>query len=169
MKLNKEQQQLVTDNFNMLYDFQHKFGIDDEDFDLLMIGLCKAALTYDDNYAFSTYAYKCMMQEIQNAWRKNHLHRIPPELIISYNKIINEDGTELIDIIGNSLSEYSISGKLMYEEMSALFDKEQNDIFNYLILGYSQVEIGKIMGITKQRINQKVGKIRDIVSKYLSQ
>jgi RNA polymerase sigma factor (sigma-70 family) len=169
MKLNKQQQQLVTDNFNLTYDFQHKYGISEDDFDLLMIGLCKAALTYDDTYAFSTYAYKCMLTEIFNEVRKDHMYRIPPELIVSYNKTIDDDDTELIEIISNSLSEYNIDGGIIYKEISELFNDEQNDIFKYLILGYTQVEIGKIMGVTKQRINQKVEKMRDIVTKYLNQ
>lgn len=60
--LNKEQQKLVETNHNLIYSFAKSNNIDVEEFyDVLAIGLCKAALVYDENKGmFSTLAYKCM-------------------------------------------------------------------------------------------------------------
>lgn len=54
-----QQEKLVVDNYNLMYFYLHKFGYSiDEYIDVAMIGLCKAALTYDPDKgaAFSTWA-----------------------------------------------------------------------------------------------------------------
>ncbi len=64
--LSKDQQDLVSDNHNLIYSYANKMNLDiNEYYDLLAIGLCKAAKMYDPNrgYAFSTYAYFVMRNE----------------------------------------------------------------------------------------------------------
>ena len=60
--LTPEQQKLVADNHNLIYSFAIKSKIDvAEYYDVLALGLCKAALYHDGvSGKFSTLAYKCM-------------------------------------------------------------------------------------------------------------
>lgn len=168
MKLNEKQQKLVTDNYNLLYDYQHKFNISEEDVDLLMIGLCKAAATYNGSAAFSTYAYKCMRTEIYYEWRKRKsVSAIPIDKTVHYNKHIDDSGTELLDIIANSMSDNFICEKLLCEEVSKELEATDRLIFRYLRAGYRQTEIAQKLGVSRQRINQRVQKIRDIVMQHL--
>jgi DNA-directed RNA polymerase specialized sigma subunit len=70
-KLNAEQKQLVADNHNLIYGYAHKKKLDlDEYYDILALGLCRAALSFDSNKSsFQTYAYMIMGSEV-NAHRR---------------------------------------------------------------------------------------------------
>ena len=60
--LSQEQQKLVADNHNLIYSFARKHKIDvGEYYDVLALGLCKAAMYHDGvSGKFSTLAYQSM-------------------------------------------------------------------------------------------------------------
>lgn len=60
--LTPEQQKLVADNHNLIYSFAYKYKIDvGEYYDVLALGLCKAAMYHDGiSGKFSTLAYRSM-------------------------------------------------------------------------------------------------------------
>ena len=99
-ELNYEQQQLAEQNHNLIYSFAKSRKLDlEEYYDVLAIGLCKAALVYDENKAtFSTLAYKCMNNEYNKIIRGQTVQRkIPDNLISSLDAVISvseEDGSE---------------------------------------------------------------------------
>lgn len=70
--LNEKQKNLVEENYNLIYKYAKDHKLDIEEFSgLLSIGLCKAALNYDsDKTKFSTFAYRCMGNEVSNYLRK---------------------------------------------------------------------------------------------------
>jgi DNA-directed RNA polymerase specialized sigma subunit len=70
--LNEKQKSLVEENYNLTYKYAKDHKLDIEEFSgLLSIGLCKAALNYDsDKTKFSTFAYRCMGNEVSNYLRK---------------------------------------------------------------------------------------------------
>lgn len=71
--MTKEQEQLVTDNHNLIYFFLNKWGkiLEYSDmtdyYDICAIGLCKAAITYDSSkdVKFATYAAICIENAIK--------------------------------------------------------------------------------------------------------
>lgn len=69
--LNEKQKNLVEENYNLIYKYAKDHKLDMEEFSgLLSIGLCKAALNYDsDKTKFSTFAYRCMGNEVSNYLR----------------------------------------------------------------------------------------------------
>ena len=72
-QLTPEQQKLVTDNHNLIYSLANAKNIDlDEYYDVLAIGLCKAAITFDETKSkFSTYVYACMYNSYKCELRNN--------------------------------------------------------------------------------------------------
>ena len=64
--LNDEQRKIVENNHDLIYGYAHKMGISiDEYYDILAIGLCKAAKAFDESKGrFSTLAYCCMKNEM---------------------------------------------------------------------------------------------------------
>ena len=92
------EQKLAEDNHNLIYDFAKKKNLVVEDYyGLLAIGLCNAATSYssDDNNTFSTYAYSCMQNVINNYWKSISRKKIiPKENILSYNAITDSEGNE---------------------------------------------------------------------------
>ena len=64
---------LIEENHNLIYSYLHKMRLDIEEYyDLAAIGLCKAANNFDETkgFKFSTYAYRCMNNEVLNQIRK---------------------------------------------------------------------------------------------------
>lgn len=73
MALTDVQQTLVEENHNLIYSFLAQMRLTTEEYyGLAAIGLCKAAQAYQaGTSSFSTYAYRCMYNEIISYWRKN--------------------------------------------------------------------------------------------------
>lgn len=80
--LTPQQQKLVEDNHNLIYSLAYKKNINlDEFYGDLAIGLCKAALAFDENRGkFSTLAYTSMYNEYKIRLRQitaeEQFHRI---------------------------------------------------------------------------------------------
>lgn len=86
--LNAVQQQIVSDNHNLIYSFANRNGVNlDDYYDVLAIGLCKAAMIYDETKGkFSTLAYTAMNNEYKQVLRKLTAQRIIPQ-----DKILSMD------------------------------------------------------------------------------
>ena len=72
MALTETKKRLVEKNHNLIYAFlsQMRLSVDDY-YGLAAIGLCKAADAYQPGKSsFSTYAYRCMHNEIASHWRR---------------------------------------------------------------------------------------------------
>lgn len=79
-KLGPEQEKLVTENIKLVSYFIRKLGIDFKDYDeyqdyvsVAKIGLVNAAIAYkpEKKYAFSTYAGKCIINELYSYIEQN--------------------------------------------------------------------------------------------------
>ena len=67
--MTEKEQKLAEENHNLIYDFAKKRNLVVEDYyGLLAIGLCNAATAYssENENTFSTYAYSCMQNVIND-------------------------------------------------------------------------------------------------------
>lgn len=91
---------LVTDNISIIYDVlkkMHLYNKLDEYYDICIYGLVIAAKTFEPNkgYAFTTYAYKCITNEVlRDIRQKNQNKRKANNNTISLNTTIFDDGSE---------------------------------------------------------------------------
>ena len=138
---------------------------------MLAIGLCKAALVYDENRAtFSTLAYKCMSNEYNKIIKKQIVKRkIPDTLISSLDEVIDisdEDNSEitLYDYIKKDIfpvpDENMIINIMIENFYNYKLTEQEQKVFKLLAQDRTQVEIGKIMELTRSRIGQIVMRIR---------
>ena len=74
-QLTLDQQRIVSENHNLIYSLANKKSINlDEYYDALAIGLCKAAIAFDNTKGkFSTLAYTVMLNEYKqlSIWKQN--------------------------------------------------------------------------------------------------
>ena len=169
MTLTTEQQLLVEENHNLIYDFANKRNlIIDEYYDILAIGLCKAAPNYDINKGkFSTLAYQCMENELKVHWR--HLQSkkvIPEDKIISYNTFrkVGENESLKESFIDSFVGTYSLDDVIIDNMfcnffMSLLNDKEKI-VINYIINGMTSNEIAIKLQCTVRNIYSIKRRIR---------
>lgn len=161
-RLTEEQRQLVSDNHNLIYAYAHKMNLDlDEYYDLLAIGLCLAACSYDPSKGttFSTYAYSAMRNTCYMYWRRNYVssHRIPKELIISYNAPFGDDfgKEELVNRLDDIFGTYDFSPTpVELNEFLKSLKKTERIILHDSYYGYTQTEISQKLGISQSFISR---------------
>ena len=84
-------------NENLIYHILKKYNLSvDEYYDVGVIGLCKAAISYNSNFGFtfSTYACKCIENGVKLEFR-NQSKRIHPDMLIYIDEVDEENNTYL--------------------------------------------------------------------------
>lgn len=175
--LTPKQQQLVADNHNLIYSLANYKHINlDEFYDVLAIGLCKAAAIFDETKGnFSTIAYTVMYNEYKIQLRQLTAARtIPQDKIVSADiKIQSEDRegnpARLIDLIPDetALTEQNVMCDITYRLLMDKLKEDEKEIVMMLLDGVSQVDIAKQMNFSRQYINIKIKRIRDILMQIL--
>lgn len=174
--LTKEQQNLVELNHNLIYKFAKKRNvIVDDYYDILAIGLCKAATIFDKNKGeFSTVAFRCMENELCMYWRhEQRQSAVPEDMILSYDAPIGDEDSDskgsFLDNFADSNSTHDIviSNIMSNMLLSVLNDKEKN-IVEFLDDGLSQVDIAIKLGCTRQNISYCIKQIGKKWTNYLA-
>ena len=131
------------------------------------IGLLKAikSYNYDKGSSFSTYATRCINNEILMLIRseKKHNNQVYLDDAIS----IDKDGNEisLIEVLSDQCEEIEsiVDNKIMFEKILSIINKKLSDrekevvFMRYGICGYSQYtqfEISEILGISRSYISR---------------
>lgn len=171
MKLNDEQRKLVEQNHNLIYSAMRKFGIHRQDFDdyygFAAIGLCKAAIDYDEtrSKSFSTYAYLCIQNEIMVYNKYRFRQRRKGDMnTISYNHMLDdwdEDKNENSFLLKDEENfEKNIIFKLNFQDKCYTLNNKDRMIVDLKSKGYTYQEIAKMFGTSFQAIQQKIKRMR---------
>lgn len=135
------------------------------------IGLCKSALTYKgDKSKFSTYAYKCMFNEVMQDKRKEKsTKRIPQHQIVYYEaelETCDGDTASFLNFIpSNENVESDSLSKIMLDEYSKKLSDRDKQIFFLFGEGYKQREICKIVGCSQPQVSRIKKKLENYLSK----
>ena len=171
-KLNDNQKDLVIKNHNLIYSYAYKKNVSIEEYyDVLAIGLCKAAKTFDSKKGeFSTLAYRCMERELYTQWNSMQKKSvIPHDIIYSYNcrfgNCDNQDDyiENIVDLSSNDTIEYAI---ISSEFANSLTDKEAV-IVRLLMNGMTQNDIAGELGCKRRNVGYHIGQIRKKLNEYL--
>ena len=173
--LTKEQQNLVTENHNLIYEFaKRKHLAIDEYYGILAIGLCQAAQIYDCNYGkFSTVANKCMNNILLSHYQHLSLQRsVPENMILYYDAPKSSDGGSdngcILDNIADSHCTHDIVvGGIMSEILINLLSEKEQMIANMLMNGVTQDKIAEYMGCKRQNIGHYIKQIRKKWNTYM--
>lgn len=126
--------------------------------------MCKAAKTFKEGASeFSTYAFKCMFNEVYSEKRKELYKRtIPESEILYYNVEYENDSGNKVELIDKIQSDYNIENDCIYKitfkkALDKMKDKHK-PIIDLLMQGYKQVEIMKIVGCSQPQISRVMKK-----------
>ena len=152
-------EQLVLDNQKLAYYFAKKFR-NQSDFDDIaqtaMIGLIKAAKTFDENKKrkFSTYASRCIQNEINMYFRKEKKHQRLN--CVSLDELIYDDNGSLL-VIGDTVADTrgSSDPEAIYENTSEL-EKALQIILN-LEPKHARIIILALSGKPRKEIAEEYG------------
>lgn len=156
--LTSTQQKLVEDNHNLIYGVAHKHKISlDEYYDVLAIGLCKAAMQFDESKGqFSTLAYQTMLSEYLSVLRHNKIKSaIPENMVVSMNVKIDNGSENPICLADTIPADDDMEGNIVSKDYvtflcSKLKKQQDKDIVVLLADGMTQTEIAESLGVSRQ-------------------
>lgn len=159
--MTQEQQKLVEDNHNLIYHFLRKYKLEhDKWYDMAAIGLCKAAISYDESISkFSTYAYKVMLNTVFKEKNKEFkLSAIPKHKLSYYDEEYTYKNDEYITFFDtlhscDNTESQAIFNIRLHNFMNNITEKERQ-VLHLTIKGYLQREIGEIMGYSQTHIGR---------------
>lgn len=164
--LNEKQKNLVEESYNLIYKYAKDHKLDIEEFSgLLSIGLCKAALNYDsDKTKFSTFAYRCMGNEVSNYLRKinaaKHLRHDTVYSMEAFDENYDSPISETLLMVSseNIEREYIFKAKFQKE-----YDKLKDQVKNIVALkyhGYTNNEVAEIMNMKASTVSMALKKFK---------
>lgn len=153
-------QQLIEDNMNLVYHVVHRnypTYIDDEDIvQCGMLGLCKAADKWEDGKSqFSTFACKCIRNEIAMEFRKRAKH----QGVLSLDYEVDGDDGDKCAFRDCIVAEEDV-GYIDLDVDSNRLTKRQQEIFELRKQGMTCADIGRKLGVSKQSVWKTDRKIR---------
>lgn len=174
--LTEEQRKLAEENHNLIYKYMGNNDLDfSEWYDLLAIALCRAAYNYDyKSSQFSTFAFNSFkmayLTEIRN--QNTRLKRTNGS-VLSLNTEYNDDddcsGYCLQDIIADDLNlEESTCNKFYIDNIFSVLNKKEIYIISELSNNKTLAEIGRDLGLSKERIRQIKNEAINKISKNIS-
>ncbi len=167
--LTNEQCELITNNHNLIYSYAYKKNVSIQDnYDVLAIGLCKAAKIFNKSKGeFSTLAYCCMENELLEQYRiMQKQSYIPDNLVLSYSRDDVYEQNDLSEYLIDHHASESLSYDIMSSEFEGLLNKKEAVIYRYLLSGLLYNEIADNLGCKKQSIHYHVKNIRKKFNDY---
>lgn len=165
--LNEQQQELVANNHNLIYKYASYKNLPvDEYYDILAIGLCKAALSYDkDKGHFSTIAYLCMHNEVCNYYKSiTKKSTIPENIILSYDVGFNGDDideyTFLETILDEKYNDDFIVNKIITESIIEKLDDKEKKIINLFYIGLNKGKICEVINCSRYILDNHIKSIK---------
>lgn len=172
--LNDEQRNFATENHNLIYSYLSANNLSIEEwYDLAAIGFCKAVLNYDESKGkFSTFAYRCMQNEIYIEKRKQWaIQRADENMVLYYDALIScdDEGNEcsLLSLIPDykqnveKISEVNIGLFNVYSKLNDIGRKA----FHMFLKGYTQKDISVVVGRSRQWVSRFQKKLRTLYDK----
>ena len=177
-----DREQLAKDNINLIYAFMQKYHLIEEDwFGAMSVAYMKAVQSYnpDGGAAFSTYAYQAMYYDLVHTFSQREDNRMAKQLnldpkecrLISLNVRVldSDDSPELQDIVSDPIDCYDdILTNDCYKRFYSKLDERDRRIVDFRLDGLNYREIGRKLGISHERVRQRLEKIREVFDQSFS-
>lgn len=158
--LTKEQRDLVSKNYGLLYGCANKYNLDlEEQYGLLAIGLCRAAETYNASHGctFASWAYTWMLGQVSHDYSPTKRgRRIPKDVIISYDTPVSgsEHGeTHMLDILDDDGCQTNFDAtEAEVEDFIRSLPAKHQVVCRRLMEGHIMDTIGAEIGCTRSNV-----------------
>lgn len=166
--LDAVQQTLVEQNHNLIYSFAKRRNLDlEEYYDLLAIALCEAAEAYQKGEnEFSTFAYACMKNKVNDYWRSSQTQKsIPNDKIVSYDVSEDKDDESssytYLNVMSdeNRTCEDTIFG-IQYRDMLERMNSMERTIVQYLMNDMKLKDIAIKLGVDVHKVSRTREKLK---------
>ena len=174
--------ELILDNLRLVYFVIKKMGLqkyDNDLYDVGLIGLVKAANTFDDGkgFKFNTYAIQCIRNEISMYIRKMYTEHGKANVnTLSLNNVVSDDDGKDIEFIDTIPDDFDMEEHILEKEKRETLLKAIKTLpeREKLILRYyygknqlTQKQIAKIINTTQSNVSRLIirttKKLREII------
>ncbi len=158
--------ELIIENMKLVYYLISKYYptfIGDEDLQQVgMLGLCKAANTWNEEKSkFSTYASKCILNEINFEFKRRKKHNG----VLSLDKELGvEDGA--MKTFGDLIVGEDDVGFVDYKGFLATLSDRQKDVLELSERGFDTDDIADMLDVSTQSVNASKRQIKLKWRKY---
>lgn len=163
-KLTDAQRELAEQHYRYIYYFMQKQNLDEDYFDIVAIGLCKAARSYtkEKGIPFMTYAYTVMLNEVKQEWRRNK-NKIKPSLYFEDSVPATEGDTAFKDILGDPSDRISEleTRMLMKQALSHIKNERDKNIVCMYMNGKRQADIAKCCGLSQSYVSRIIKSVKN--------
>lgn len=158
-------QKLIEENMNLVYFLINKyypsFSADEDIIQAGMLGLCRAANTWDETLStFSTYASKCVLNQICKEFRARKKHY--GTLSLDYEVDTDDGSVPFSDIIEGEQDIDFVDIEPIVKKLAP----REREVFVMLAAGASPSDITHKFGWSRQRIEKIMRKIRLVWRNY---
>lgn len=161
---------LISRYKKRMYGFIHSFfkktyvsGVDYEDyFQECFLVFLKCIEGFDENYNFYKYVESAINKTLIKIYQKEE--KKDKVLSLDYDTV--DKNYNLVDVAKDSEMLYRENEVKLFIEKN--FDELNKAIINYKLEGYNGKEIASLLGVSKKVIYDRLNKIREILSRYLS-
>lgn len=147
----------IRNNENLIYHIIkrnfHWLEHDEDAIQCARIGMFKAWKTFDPDkgYAFATYATKVMLNEVRMYMRRNG--KFSKNEVCHLEDILAEDNDGKVVTLGDRIpcprSSEMYNCEVDYKKIESELSDRDKAIIHYLDLGYTQNDIGEVLGISQ--------------------
>lgn len=162
------QEKLVSENHNLIYSFLKERGLEVEEFyDVAAIGLCSAAIDFDNSVAaFSTFAYSRMWREVAKVVRHENTIKCRPEggLVYYQQEIVDDRGHTVswIDLMpSNDNVEKEVLNKVILEGLRDELSERDRSIIYLVSQGFTQSQVARAVCIAQPHVSRVIRRVRD--------
>lgn len=165
--LTAEQRALVEENHNLIYGYLHKRGLNVDDwYGCCALAMCRAATMYDaEKGAFATYCYTAFSNAIHVVLRDTKRRDEIVKFVSLTTQIRTHGDTETDDIVIQIPVEDPGYDRVETADVQAKTEARLRDtertVLALRLAGLSNAEIGKLLGVTPQRISKRLERIRE--------
>ena len=163
--MTQEQRKLVEENHKLIYYTLNKYKLNPEEYyDILAIGLCKAAIKFDpERSKFSTFAIKVMYNEfLQHDRNENANKRKENKNTLSLNYIMRDPQNqyrkcEFVDLLTDWREPFM---DVIHMNLNDILTKQELLVCKLSYDDYNQTQIAEKLGVTQSYVSRLLKKAR---------
>lgn len=160
--LTDQQRAFAEEHHQLIFSFLYTFHLPCEEwYDVAALGYCKAVTRYESEreQAFSTFAYRVMLNDVRQEMRKERAQKRCAPLTSLQREI--SDGLTLEDTLGYEQRFMEDEPPTAAHTFIRSMSMEQRFIIVLLAAGATHGEIAKKMGVARGQVTKQVKEIRE--------
>ncbi|WP_418427941.1 sigma-70 family RNA polymerase sigma factor [Anaerotruncus massiliensis (ex Liu et al. 2021)] len=159
--LTDEQRKIAEEGHNLIYSFLRDRGLSIEEwYGTAAIGYLKSVVFWDPQRGkLSTFAYRCMQNEVSMERRKKSIRTISLD-----EPILEDGGAARLDVVSQSVDVIDEAlFRVQLESAVAQLTDRQRKIIKLVVAGYDQISISVRLGLSQTTVSREYAAAKKLI------